>query len=202
MTRTFLEEPFERNPVLQYAAVNHLMAEEQGKPIRVLAVWSRKLEALGRWYEHLVAESLGKQGRGPTPATVVLPRDLHTWGQLLHEGPRDKLVNHVQIKSLRSTPIAVGMADRNQDDLNALCRKTLNDLTQAALQTMAQTSLESARPAASVMLPGLTEHSLGQLLQMLMLATVVEGRLMGLNPYGQPGLDGLQRRVKTALRSG
>ena len=26
-------------------------------------------------------------------------------------------------------------------------------------------------------------------MQMLMLATVVEGRLMGINPYGQPGVE-------------
>src|SRR5205823_3802698 len=47
MTKRFLEEPFERNPVLQYAAVNYLLAEELGKPLRVLAVWSNKLEAVG-----------------------------------------------------------------------------------------------------------------------------------------------------------
>ena len=38
MTKRFLEEPFERNPVLQYAAVNYLMTEELKKPTRVLAV--------------------------------------------------------------------------------------------------------------------------------------------------------------------
>jgi glucose-6-phosphate isomerase len=73
MTRRFLDEPFERNPVLQYAGVNYLMAEEFGKPVRVLGVWSQKLEALGRWYDQLVAESLGKQGRGPTPLTAGQP---------------------------------------------------------------------------------------------------------------------------------
>ncbi|MBY0514531.1 MAG: glucose-6-phosphate isomerase, partial [Gemmataceae bacterium] len=43
MTRRFLEEPFERNPVLQFAAVNHLMTEELHKTTRVLACWSKKL---------------------------------------------------------------------------------------------------------------------------------------------------------------
>jgi glucose-6-phosphate isomerase len=51
MTRRFLDEPFERNPVLQFAAVNYLMSDEMGKPIRVLSVWSKKLEALGLWYD-------------------------------------------------------------------------------------------------------------------------------------------------------
>src|SRR5207302_1175462 len=70
MTKRFLEEPFERNPVLQFAGVNYLMGEEVKKPLRVLSIWSRKLEGVGLWYDQLVAESLGKQGRGPTPLTV------------------------------------------------------------------------------------------------------------------------------------
>ena len=40
MTKRFLEEPFERNPVLQFAAVNYLMAEERQKPTRIFAIWS------------------------------------------------------------------------------------------------------------------------------------------------------------------
>ena len=69
MTKRFLEEPFDRNPVLQFAAVNHLLAEEHGKRMRLLAVWAAKLEGLGRWYEQLVAASLNRHGKGPTPMT-------------------------------------------------------------------------------------------------------------------------------------
>src|SRR5207245_7359563 len=60
MTKRFIEEPFDRNPVLQYAAVNYLMNEEFKKTTRVLAVWSKKLEAVGWWYDQLLSESLGK----------------------------------------------------------------------------------------------------------------------------------------------
>jgi glucose-6-phosphate isomerase len=42
---------------------------------------------------------------------------------------------------------------------------------------------------------------MGQLLQMLMLATVVEGRLMGLNPYGQPGVEPARRHTREALNA-
>ena len=48
------------------------------RPIRVLSIWSKKLEAVGLWYDQLLAESLGKQGRGPTPLTAVQTRDLHS----------------------------------------------------------------------------------------------------------------------------
>jgi glucose-6-phosphate isomerase len=76
MTKRFLDEPFERNPVLQFAAINHLMYNH-GKTTRVLSIWSKKLEALGLWYDQLLAESLGKHGNGPTPISSVLTRDLH-----------------------------------------------------------------------------------------------------------------------------
>src|SRR5262249_52052138 len=99
MTKRFLEEPFDRNPVLQSALVNYLMAEELGKPLRIMSIWSKKLEAVGRWYEQLVAESLGKMGRGPTPLTIVQTHDLYTRGQQNQEGPRDRVINNLVVKS-------------------------------------------------------------------------------------------------------
>ncbi|MFN4259275.1 MAG: glucose-6-phosphate isomerase [Gemmataceae bacterium] len=200
MTRRFLEEPFDRNPVLQYAAVNHLMTEELGMSMRVLAVWSKKLEALGHWYSHLVAESLGKHNRGVTPLTLVLSRDFHSHAQLLQEGPRDKVLTHVTIGSPRMPLMTISMSDFNQDELNALNRKTYQDLVTAGLWGSTQMLSDLARPTAELTMPTLSEHTLGQLMQMLMLATVVEGRLMGVNPYGQPGTDAYLRSMRFVLR--
>ncbi len=200
MTRRFLEEPFERNPVLQYAAVNHLMSEELGKHTRVMAVWSKKLEALGWWYDQLLSESLGKQGKGPTPITVVQTRDLHSRGQQHQDGTRDKLINNVFVKGTRHAPIQIGMADRNEDDLNSLARKTLPDVLNAAYQGTNQAYAESARATSELILPTLSEHTMGQVMQMLMLATVVEGRLLGVNPYGQPGVEAYKKNMIRILR--
>jgi glucose-6-phosphate isomerase len=200
MTRRFLEEPFERNTVLQYAGVNYLMTEEIGKPVRVLSVWSKKLEALGLWYDQLLAESLGKHGRGATPLTAVQLRDLPARAQHHHEGPRDKIINNLVVRAPRTPPIAVGMADHNEDQLNALSRKTLPDIQEAALRGTNQACHDVARPTADIVVPILSEHTMGQLMQMLMLATVVEGRLMGINPYGQPGVEGYRRHMQARLR--
>jgi hypothetical protein len=49
--------------------------------------------------------------------------------------------------------------------------------------------------------PSLSEHTLGQVMQLLMLATVVEGRLMGVNPYGQPGSAVYQHHQRAALKA-
>jgi glucose-6-phosphate isomerase len=201
MTRRFLEEPFERNPVLQYAGLNHLLTTRHNKPLRVLAVWSRKLEAVGHWYNHLLAESLGKQGQGPTPLTVVQTRDLHARGQQHQDGARDKVINNLVVRSSRTPPILLGMAERNQDELNRYSRKGYPDLLDAALRGSNEAYAGVARPTADLVLPMLSEHVLGQLLQMLMLATVVEGRLVGINPYGQPGVEVYKRNMKALLKA-
>jgi glucose-6-phosphate isomerase len=201
MTRRFMEEPFERNPVLQYAGLNYLLSSRHHKPIRVLSVWSRKLEAVGLWYDQLLSESLGKQGQGPTPLTAVQTRDLHSRGQQHQEGARDKGINNLVVRSPRTPPIMLGMADRNQDGLNAYSRKGYPDLLAAALQGTNSAYAAAARPTADLVLPMLSEHVLGQLLQMLMLATVVEGRLLGVNPYGQPGVEAYKRNMREVLKA-
>ncbi len=200
MTQRFLSEPFERNPVLQYAAINYLMATEMAKTTRVLAVWSKKLESLGLWHDQLLAESLGKQGIGPTPITVVNTRDLHSRGQQLQEGTRDKLINNLLVRGTHHAPIQIGMADRNEDELNQFARKTYPDILSAAHRGTNQAYAEVARPTTDIVLPVLSEHTMGQLMQMLMLATVVEGRLLGVNPYGQPGVEAYKRNMNAILK--
>ncbi len=199
MTRRFLEEPFERNPALQYASVNYLMNVNHQKSTRVLSIWSSKLEVLGLWYDQLLSESLGKLTKGPTPITAVNTRDLHSRGQQHQEGTRDKLINNLVVKSVRKSPIMVGMADNDADDLNRFSRKGLPHLMDAAYKGTNLAYDDVARPTADIILPVLTEHTIGQLLQMLMLATVVEGRLMGINPYGQPGVEAYKRNMVALL---
>lgn len=201
MTKRFLEEPFERNPVLQFAAINYLMSEELKKPVRVMAVWSKKLESLGLWYDQLLAESLGKFGRGATPLTVVNTRDLHSRGQQHQEGVRDKLINNLFVRSVRQAPVPIGMSDRNEDDLNAISRRSFPDLMEAAFRGTNEAYVDCARPAADIILPTLTEHTMGQLMQMLMLATVVEGRLMNVNPYGHPSVEAYTQNMMKILKA-
>jgi glucose-6-phosphate isomerase len=201
MTRRFLDEPFERNPVLQYAAVNYLMYSECKKPIRVMSIWSKKLEALGLWYDQLLSESLGKQNLGATPLTTVQTRDLHSRGQQHQEGARDKFINNLVVKAPTQPPVMVGMADRNEDELNQYNRKGLPDIMSAALKGSNQAYYDVARPTANLVMPTLSEHAMGQLMQMLMLATVVEGRLLGVNPYGQAGVETYKRNMQAILKA-
>ena len=57
----------------------------------------------------------------------------------------------------------------------------------------------ASRPTADILLPTLDAFTLGQLFQMFMLATVLEGRLIGINPYGQPGVEAYKNNMQEIL---
>ena len=201
MNEHFRQAAVGENVVLDYVGICHLMEEQRGCDIRLLSTWGKKLEAVGLWYDQLLSESLGKQERGAMPLTVVNTRDLHSRGQQHQEGKRDKLITNVIIGSHAREALAVGSSDLNQDQLNQLADKTLPDILTAATQGTNQAYREDSRPTADLYLPALNEHTLGQVFQMLMLATVVEGRMIGINPYGQPGVEAYKKNMNAILRS-
>ena len=194
-----VERPGE-NPVLDYAGISRMMEVRRGATLRVLSTWGKRLEAVGLWYDQLLAESLGKNGQGSTPLTVVNTRDLHSRGQQHQEGRRDKLITNLIVDEPGCAPIAVPKSKYDEDKLNEMAGKTLPEILKAALKGTNQAYAEDYRPTANLRLPRLDESSLGQLFQMFMVATVVEGRLVGINPYGQPGVEAYKKNMNAILR--
>lgn len=199
MNRHFATAPVGQNAVLDYVGVCHLMEKERGAHIRVLQVWSKSLESTGLWYDQLLAESLGKAERGATPLTAVNTRDLHSRAQQHQEGRRDKLFTNLIVDSWRHDPLKIGHSEFNQDSLNDLAEKTMPELMSAAIAGTNEAYHEDGRCTADIHLPKVDEAALGQLFQMLMLATVVEGRLTGVNPYGQPGVEKYKQNINRIL---
>jgi glucose-6-phosphate isomerase len=199
MNEHFIHADYADNVVLQYVAVNHLLAQHRNKSIRVMSVWSKALESVGLWYDQLLAESNGKQGLGVTPLTTVNTRDLHSRHQQHQQGDSDKVFNNVIVDSYRCDPLAVGSSARNQDTLNDIADKTLPDIMDAAIRGTNEALRADGRPTTNIILPQIDTHVLGQLFQMLMIATVIEGRLLGVNPYGQPGVEQYKKNMNKNL---
>ena len=189
------------NVVLDYVGVNHLLETERGCVTRILSAWSKSLESAGLWYDQLLAESLGKKELGALPLTVVNTRDLHSRAQQHQEGRRDKVVNNLIVESWRCDPLTISESEWDQDQLNELAGKTFPEIMTAAIEGTNQAYREDGRPTTNLYMPAANESSLGQLFQMFMLATVVEGRLLGINPYGQPGVEMYKRNMNQLLRN-
>jgi glucose-6-phosphate isomerase len=199
MNEHFRNHGPDKNIVLQYVGVCHLM-ELRGYSTRVLSTWGKRLEATGLWYDQLLAESLGKEERGAFPLTIVNTRDLHSRGQQHQQGRRDKLITNLIVEHPSRELVYVGKSDLNQDGLNELAGKSLANIMAAAIEGTNQAYREDNRPTADIRLPRLDEYTLGQFFQMMMLATVVEGRLIGINPYGQPGVEAYKKNMNEILR--
>jgi glucose-6-phosphate isomerase len=200
MNEHFASAPPGANAVLDYVAVNHLSETHCQCHTRVLSIWSNSLESIGLWYDQLLAESLGKEGRGALPLTVVNTRDLHSRAQQHQEGRRDKIINNLIVDSWRCDPLQVGSSPWDQDQLNELADRTLPEIMTAAIQGTNFAYRDDGRLTTDLHLPEVNEVYIGQLLQMLMLATVVEGRLIGINPYGQPGVEKYKKYMNQFLR--
>jgi len=162
MNRRFRESPGSDNPVLQYVAVSHLAEVESGITGRGLSGWSQQLEAVGRWYDLLRSGTLGRGGQGAACSTLMT-------NLVVGECRRDRL-----------TVPSLGPFAANQDEPDELAGKTWPELLAAAVACTHQDDARAGRPTADILLPRIDEHVIGQLLQMLMLATAVEGRLVGL----------------------
>jgi len=199
MTDHFRSAPFESNLILQFVAVCHACERDLGCNLRILSTWGSCLEALGFWYDQLLSESLGKHERGATPITVVNTRDLHSRGQQHQDGRRDKLITNLLPGEPRFAPLTVPSHRFDQDCLNQLAGTSLPRILEAAIAGVNEAYADERRPTADLILPTLSEHAVGQLFQLLMLATVVEGRLVGTNPYGQPGVEAYKRNVRKNL---
>lgn len=201
MTTRFFDADPGDNPVLDFVATCRLFEVDEGMPIRILSTWGDRLEAVGFWYDQLLAESLGKEERGPTPLTVVNTRDLHSRGQQHQEGARDRIITNVRIEGTNREPVVLSDVpdSLNDDQLNAYAGTSLPTIQKAAFDGTNKAYADDKRPTADITLPELNEYALGELFQMLMLATVVEGRLIEINPYGQPGVEAYKRNMKANL---
>ncbi|MEM9700892.1 MAG: glucose-6-phosphate isomerase [Planctomycetota bacterium] len=199
MTERFKTADPGDNPVLDYVATCHLFEKHLSMDVRILSTWGDRLEAVGLWYDQLLAESLGKQQRGALPLTVVNTRDLHSRGQQHQEGKRDKLIHNLYAAAPSGANPTIPASESNQDQLNKYAGKTVFDVLTAARKGTDQAYAEDRRPTADIVLPQIDAHAVGQLLQMLMLATTVEGRLIGINPYGQPGVEAYKRNMNAIL---
>lgn len=199
MNEHFRTAPPGENAVLDYVGISHLLEGRYGATIRVLNVWAKSLEAVGLWYDQLLAESLGKERCGATPITAVNTRDLHSRAQQHQQGRSDKLFTNLITDAWRCDPLRVGHSELDQDSLNDLADTTLPEIMAAAIQGTNEAYHVDGRPTADLRLPQINEFYLGQLFQMLMLATVVEGRLLGINPYGQPGVEFYKQNMNRIL---
>ena len=85
-----LSPTFATNPALVLAALLHHHHVVRGRPMTVMMSYVDALYDTADWFRQLWAESLGKDGKGPTPIAARGATDQHSQLQLYAQGPDDK----------------------------------------------------------------------------------------------------------------
>lgn len=181
MNEHFEQTPADKNIVLQFAAVNHLLHVDYGRSLRVMTSWCKALEAVGSWYANLIVSAFGAMPHSPTPLTVVHSRDWHSRSLQYIHGPHHVVFNQLVVEHDRTDPLPIGLSDYDQDGLNEFASRDLSSILASAIHDADNALNRHGQPTTRITLPVIDTFVLGQLFQMLMIATAIESRLLGLD---------------------
>ena len=175
-------------PAAVGAALHQALSEEGKLATTVLWPYADDLAVFGGWWRQLWAESLGKDGKGSTPVSVLGPVDQHSQLQMFRDGPGTALFTLVTVDTKGKGPTAP-RARAKALGLQYLAGKKLGDLVDAEARATAQTLFKNGRPVRHIHLPQVDEFHVGALMMHFMLETIIMGRLMGVDPFDQPGVE-------------
>jgi glucose-6-phosphate isomerase len=176
------------SPAATGAALHHALASENRLATTILWPYVDHLAVFGGWWRQLWAESLGKDGKGSTPVSVLGPVDQHSQLQLFRDGPGNALFTIVTVDTKGKGPMAPRAAAKSLK-LDYLAGKRLGDLVEAESRATAQTLFKNGRPVRVIHVPQVDAFVMGALMMHFMLETIIMGKLMGVDPFNQPGVE-------------
>lgn len=175
-------------PAAAGAALHQALAREGKLHETVLFAYADKLETFGAWWRQLWAESLGKDGKGSTPVAALGPVDQHSQLQLFRDGPGGALFTILSTE-MKGKGAAVPAERARALGLDYLAGRTVGDLVDAEARATGETLARNGRPVRRIHVPRVGEHAIGALMMHFMLETILMGRLMGVDPFDQPGVE-------------
>ncbi len=192
-----LAVPGADNPAWQYAAVrNHY--HKNGKTVEVLGFYEPSLRFVGEWWKQLFGESEGKDGCGLFPASVEYTADLHSMGQYMQDGPRMLLETILRFKDTPKTPV-IPEDPGNADGLDFLAGLPLSELGHRAFLGTMLAHVDGGVPNLVLTADRLDAFGLGYTLYFFMFSCALSGRLLGVNPFDQPGVEDYKRNMFALL---
>jgi len=190
--RACLESDILENPAALLAAVAWLLDTRHDRHVHVVLTYSDRLAPVGAWFRQIWAESLGKRRAsgppaGPTPVDARGATDQHSLLQLLVQGPPDKLVIFLDVRSRRA--VTVPRIFEDLPSFGYLGGQRLADLIASQRRATEMSLALAGTPSMSLTVDDASPGSLGALFYLLEVSTAVAGSLYEVNPYDQPGVE-------------
>lgn len=192
-----LENAFEENDALQYAAIRNILLRK-GKSVEILANYEPAVHYVSEWWKQLYGESEGKDQKGIFPASVDLTTDLHSMGQFIQDGARIMFETVLNVETSREE-IIIGEEPVDLDGLNYLAGKSVDFVNKSAMNGTILAHTDGQVPNLMINIPQVNEFYLGELFYFFEFACGVSGYLLGVNPFDQPGVESYKKNMFALL---
>ncbi len=152
---------------------------------------------LFRWYQQLIAESLGKKSKGILPVISKMPQDNHSLMQYYLDGVKNHFftlffVNEKNSQKLKNNEIF--------ESHNYLKNKNLNQISFSQFVATKKVFKDKNIPHRSFIIQNKSEETLGELFTFFILETILLGMAMKIDPYNQPEVELIKSNTKNFLK--
>lgn len=181
------------NDCYKYAVIRNILYKLY-KNTEILVNYEPKLHYFTEWWKQLFGESEGKDQLGIFPTGVDFTTDLHSMGQYIQQGRRnlfETVINVIEPKS----DIIIKEDEDNIDGLNFLDGKTVSFVNKKAMEGTIEAHVEGDVPNILLNLDRLDEETIGHLIYFFEKACAMSGKILGVNPFDQPGVEAYKKKM-------
>ena len=162
----------------------------------IILNYDEKSENLFKWYQQLVAESLGKKSKGLLPIVSNMPKDNHSVMQLYLDGFKNNFYTFFYTNELKSESLKSSQILSSQKFLRG---KNLSNIMYAQKIATEKVFIKKKIPFRSFEIKKRNEKTLGELFCFFILETILIGKLLNVNPYDQPAVELIKKETKKLL---
>ena len=169
---------------------------KEGKSNSVILNYDEKSDNLFKWYQQLVAESLGKKSNGILPVISSMPKDNHSLLQLYLDGPKNNFFTFFSTQDKKSDIINNKWLQKSH---NYLKNKSFSKIIYAQKNATEKVFYKKKLPFRSFEIKERSEEVLGELFCFFILETILLGRALKVNPFDQPSVELIKKETKKIL---
>ncbi|WP_440933832.1 glucose-6-phosphate isomerase [Candidatus Pelagibacter sp.] len=162
----------------------------------VIINYDEKSDSLLKWYQQLVAESLGKKNKGILPIISNMPKDNHSLMQLYLDGFNNNFFTFFYVNEKNSNKIKNNLILSTHKYLK---NKNISEIIFAQKKASENVFKKKNIPFRSFEIKKRNETILGELFTFFILETILLGKCLRLNPYDQPAVELIKKETKKIL---
>lgn len=185
---------FINNLVNNVAATLNLI--KNGKYTSVILNYDEQSENLFKWYQQLIAESLGKKAKGLLPVISSMPKDNHSLMQLYLDGPKKSFYTFFNVLDNKHVKVNNKNIPIRQKYLK---NKSIEQIKQSQMLATEKVFKIKKIPFRSFRILKRNEKSLGELFCFFILEAILLGRALNVNPFDQPSVELIKQETKKFL---